>query len=124
MRTGALGPRLAAALLLAWGGLGPHQARAQADQGQPAAPPVVRDDAPTGPSLSEQLDRSKGVIVPPAIDREHRPGDREAGPEHRREVDAGDPAPGDARRGPERAAEVTGIAGGARPREESLASPA
>ena len=64
MRIDALGPRLAAALLLAWGGLGPHQARAQADQGQPASPPVVRDDAPTGTSLSKELDRSNGVITP------------------------------------------------------------
>ena len=74
MRIDALGPRLVAALLLAWGGLGPHQARAQADQGQPAAPPVVRDDAPTGPSLSERLDRSKGVIVPPASTANTDPG--------------------------------------------------
>ena len=75
MRTGALGPRLAAALLLAWGGgLGPHQARAQADQGQPAAPPVVRDDAPTGPSLSERLDRSNGVIALPASTANTDPG--------------------------------------------------
>jgi hypothetical protein len=64
MRTGTLGLRFAAALLLAWGGLGPHQARAQANQGQPASPPVVRDDAPTGTSLSKELDRSNGVITP------------------------------------------------------------
>ena len=74
MRTGGPGPRLAAALLLAWGGLGPCQARAQADQGQPAAPPAVRDDAPTGPSLSERLDRSKGVITPPAAVSNADPG--------------------------------------------------
>jgi hypothetical protein len=70
MRTDALALRLAAALLLAWGGPCPHQARAQADQGQPAA----RDDAPTGPSLSERLDRSKGVIVPPASTADTDPG--------------------------------------------------
>ena len=74
MRTGDLGTRLAAALLLAWGGLGAHQARARADQGQPAAPPAARDDAPTGPSLSERLDRSKGVIVPPASTANTDPG--------------------------------------------------
>jgi len=74
MRIGTLGPRLAAALLLAWGGLGSHQARAQADQGQPAAPPAVRDNAPTGPSLSERLDRSKGVIAPLASTANTDPG--------------------------------------------------
>jgi len=74
MRTGTLGLRFAAALLLAWGGLGAPEARAQADQGQPVAPPAVRDDAPTGPSLSERLDRSKGVIVPPASTANTDPG--------------------------------------------------
>ena len=74
MRTDAPGPRLAAALLLAWGGLGAPEARARADQGQPAAPPAVQDDAPTGPSLSERLDRSKGVIAPPASTANTDPG--------------------------------------------------
>jgi hypothetical protein len=74
MRTDVPGPRLAAALLLAWGGLGAPEARAQADQGQPVAPPAARDDAPTGPSLSERLDRSKGVIVPPASTANTDPG--------------------------------------------------
>src|SRR4051812_39332748 len=72
--TGTLGMRFAAALLLAWGGVGGAEARGQADQGQPVAPPVVRDDAPTGPSLSERLDRSKGVIVPPASTANTDPG--------------------------------------------------
>src|SRR3954451_21683366 len=83
MRADVLGTRLAATLLLAWGGLGSHPARAgraprgpraRADQGQPAAPPAVQDDAPTGPSLSERLDRSKGVIVPPASTANTDPG--------------------------------------------------
>src|SRR3954452_17273931 len=74
MRTGTLGLRFAAVLLLAWGGLGAPEARAQADQGQPVAPPVVRDDAPTGTSQSERLDRSKGVIVPPASNTNTEPG--------------------------------------------------
>jgi hypothetical protein len=74
MRIGTLGPRLAAALLLAWGGLSPLRATAQADQGQPAAAPEVRDDAPTGPSLSERLDRSNGVIAPPASTANTDPG--------------------------------------------------
>src|SRR3954469_24286014 len=74
MRADVLGTRLAATLLFAWGGLGSPQARPRADQGQPVAPPVVRDDAPTGPSLSERLDRSKGVIVPPASTANTDPG--------------------------------------------------
>src|SRR5689334_25248868 len=74
MRFRAPGPRLVAALLLASGGLGPHQARAQADQAQPATPPVVQDDAPTGPSLSNKLDRSNGVIAPPASAASTDPG--------------------------------------------------
>ena len=45
---------------------------------QPWAPPDVRDDAPAGSrgagSLSEQLDRSKGVIVPPASTANTDPG--------------------------------------------------
>src|SRR3954451_22373727 len=74
MRTGTLGLRFDAVLLLAWGGLGAPEARAQDDEGQPVAPPVVRDDAPTAPSLSERLDRSKGVIVPPASTANTDPG--------------------------------------------------
>jgi hypothetical protein len=56
---------LAAALLWAWGGLGPSPARTQTGQ----APPEVMEDTPVGTpgagSLSEELGRSGGVIAPP-----------------------------------------------------------
>jgi hypothetical protein len=60
---------LAAALLWAWGGLGPSPTRAQTGQAPPLAPPEVTEDAPVGTpgagSRSEELGRSGGVIAPP-----------------------------------------------------------
>jgi hypothetical protein len=65
----ALGVTLAAALLWACGGLGLPAAWAQADQASPPAPPEVMEDAPAkapdAGSLSEELERSEGVIAPP-----------------------------------------------------------
>src|SRR6059058_3552026 len=108
MRTDALGPRLAAALLLAWGGLGPARgagpSRSGAARGA-ARGPGRRPDRALAERAARPLERRDR---PAGIDREHRPGDREAGPEHRHEIDAGHPASRDAWRGPERAAEVIG----------------
>jgi len=70
--------RLVSALLLAWGELGSHEALAQAGQGLSPAPPEVQEDAPVGTpragSLSERLDRSNGVIAPPASIADTDPG--------------------------------------------------
>ena len=76
---------LAAALLVASVGSGLTEAWAQADNPLPPAPPEVQEKAPrattpaepraapdTGAPLSEELERSEGVIVPayPGVDRD------------------------------------------------------
>jgi hypothetical protein len=78
MCVGTLRLPFAAALFCACDGLGPHGTSAQTNEALPPAPPEVRDDAPVGMpgagSLSEQLDRSKGVIAPPASTANTDPG--------------------------------------------------
>jgi hypothetical protein len=77
---------LAAALLFASVGSGLTEARAQTDNPLPSAPPEVQEKTPratkpdepptaapdTGSPLSEELERSEGVIVPvdPGVDRD------------------------------------------------------
>jgi hypothetical protein len=74
MRNDALGPRLGMALLFACGGLGLHQAWAQANQEQPQPPSAAQDGASVGPPLSDKLNRSNGVITPPAATANTDPG--------------------------------------------------
>jgi len=86
VRVGTWRRPLAAALLLASAGSSPAEAWAQADNLLPPAPPEVQEKTPQattpaeppaaapdmGAPLSEELERSEGVIVPadPGVDRD------------------------------------------------------